>query len=80
MTEEPIEKEEETTLVIISVKGENYDIHFNPFVPDKILIDALETGVNALKEGKAEVKVDVNVEIGRRKQRGKEEYEQAGHV
>jgi len=62
------EKEKEMVLVVISAKGENYDIHFNPFVPDTILIDALETAVDALKEGKVEVEVDVDVKASRRRQ------------
>ena len=55
-------------LVAISIIKDEYSIRYNPFVPDKILINALETALEGLKEGKAETKVDVNVEIGGQKQ------------
>lgn len=56
---------EEILLVAISVLKDEYSIRYHPFVSNKLLIDALETAIKGLKEGKAETKVDVNVNIGK---------------
>ena len=60
-------KTEEILLVAISVVKDEYSIRYHPFVPNKLLIDALETAIEGLKEGKVETKVDVNVSIGSKK-------------
>lgn len=60
-------KTEEILLVAISVgNNDEYNIRYHPFIPNEILIDALETAIKGLKEGKAKTKVDVNVSIGKR--------------
>ena len=59
-------KIEEVLLVAISVaNNDEYSIRYHPFVPNELLIDALETAIKGLKEGKAKTKVDVNVSIGK---------------
>ena len=58
---------EEILLVAISVVKDEYSIRYHPFVPNEILIDALETAIKGLKEGKVETKVDVNVSMGSKK-------------
>jgi len=60
-------KTEEILLVAISAVKDEYSIRYHPFVPNKVLIDALERAIEGLKEGKAETKVDVNVSIGGKK-------------
>lgn len=57
---------EEMLLVAISIGRikDEYQIRYNPLIPDDIIIDALETALEGIKEGKAETKVEVNVKIG----------------
>lgn len=57
-------EETNNVLAVISIINNEYRIKYNPFIPDKILIDALEVALEAIKEGKAETKVSIDVKVG----------------
>lgn len=57
-------EETNNVLVVISLINDEYRIKYNPLIPNKILIDALEVALEAIKEGKAETKVSIDVKVG----------------
>ena len=45
-------EETNNVLAVISLINDEYSIKYNPFIPDKILIDALEVALEAIEKQK----------------------------